>query len=610
MHPSILLLSGSLLYSLLVISLFYSKERIDLFENRAYRAILINTVIGIVVDIAGIFSHMLLPETSFLRWFIVKIYFIYIINYLFFLNSYIYLSINSQEYTDNIDKYKKYVNKQIIIYIILIFINLILPFQYFNENKIVYVYGLNSYYVFGVAGIFIIYWTLFMIIRRKKLNIKFAPLIAFITLGTVFGVVQFLFPELLVITSVFSFITVMMYHTIENPDLNVIKKINIAKDQAEKANRAKTDFLSSMSHEIRTPLNAIVGFSQDIMQENDMKIIKEEAKDIVIASQTLLELVNGILDLSKIEANKMELVESEYVLVKEANDISNLIRTRLSEKPIEFEFDFAHDLPYKLYGDVGKIKQIMTNFLTNAVKYTEKGKITFRLNCVNGVDETTLVISVSDTGRGIKTEDVNKLFQKFERLDEDKNTTVEGTGLGLAITKSFVEMMGGRVNVHSVYGEGSNFVAYIKQKIVQREFPDDYSSINEDKTIEVVNKWPGKKVLVVDDNLLNIKVATRILEKYELDVDKVDNGFAALDKVKEGIPYEIIFMDIMMPKLNGTETLRRLEEIPNFNIPVIALTADAIEGMKEKYIEEGFDDYLSKPMDSDELERVLKKYLK
>ncbi|NLA32886.1 MAG: response regulator [Mollicutes bacterium] len=609
MHPSILLLSGSLLYSLLVISLFYSKERIDLFENRAYRAILINTVIGIVVDIAGIFSHMLLPETSFLRWFIVKIYFIYIINYLFFLNSYIYLSINSQEYTDNIDKYKKYVNKQIIIYIILIFINLILPFQYFNENKIVYVYGLNSYYVFGVAGIFIIYWTLFMIIRRKKLNIKFAPLIAFITLGTVFGVVQFLFPELLVITSVFSFITVMMYHTIENPDLNIIRKINIAKDQAEKANRAKSDFLSSMSHEIRTPLNAIVGFSQDIMHENDMKIIKEEAKDIVIASQTLLELVNGILDLSKIEANKMELVETEYVLVKEANDISNLIRTRLIEKPIEFEFDFAHDLPYKLYGDVGKIKQIMTNFLTNAVKYTEKGKITFRLNCVNGVDETTLVISVSDTGRGIKTEDVNKLFQKFERLDEDKNTTVEGTGLGLAITKSFVEMMGGRVNVHSVYGEGSNFVAYIKQKIVQREFPDDYSSITEDKTIEIVSKWPGKKVLVVDDNLLNIKVATRILEKYELDVDKVDNGFAALDKVKEGMPYEIIFMDIMMPKLNGTETLRRLEEIPNFNIPVIALTADAIEGMKEKYIEEGFDDYLSKPMDSDELERVLKKYL-
>ena len=239
-----------------------------------------------------------------------------------------------------------------------------------------------------------------------------------------------------------------------------------------------------------------------------------------------------------------------------------------------------------------------------------KGKIVFRLNCVNGVDETTLVISVSDTGRGIKTEDVNKLFQKFERLDEDKNTTVEGTGLGLAITKSFVEMMGGRVNVHSVYGEGSNFVAYIKQKIVQREFPDDYSSVNEDKNVEVSYKWPDKKVLIVDDNLLNIKVASRLLEKYELNIDKVDNGFGAIDLVKEGGGYDIIFMDIMMPKLNGTETLRRLAEIPNFNIPVIALTADAIEGMREKYLEEGFDDYLSKPMSIKELERVLKRYLK
>ena len=358
-----------------------------------------------------------------------------------------------------------------------------------------------------------------------------------------------------------------------------------------------------MSHEIRTPLIAIVGFSQCIDNAETLEEAKEDAKDIVMASQTLLEIVNGILDISKIEADKMEIVNTKYNLREILDNLAKLITTRIGEKDLELKTDFALDLPDILYGDSGKVKQVITNVLTNAVKYTEKGEINFKVSCVNEQNNCRLIISISDTGRGIKQEQIDKLFTKFQRLDEDKNTTVEGTGLGLAITKRLVEMMGGKIVVSSVYGSGSTFTIYLNQEIINGLYEKE--NIIEDKVL----KFDNKKVLLVDDNKLNLKVGTKILKEYNLDITCAESGFECINKIENNNHYDIILMDIMMPKMGGVETLKRLKQMDGFNTPVIALTADAIQGKVNKYLEVGFNGYLSKPIDNDELKKVLSKHL-
>ena len=438
---------------------------------------------------------------------------------------------------------------------------------------------------------------------KFKKDIPFVILIISFILGLI---LRYYYPSLIFETFLFSFVLLIMYHTIENPDVKMLNELELAKENADRANEAKTEFLSSMSHEIRTPLNAIVGFSNSIMEDTTLEEAKTEAKDIIMASQNLLEIVNGILDISKIEAGKMEIVETEYNLLEVLNNIKKLIIPRIGDKPIEFKTSFSKDIPAIVYGDINKVREIITNLLTNAVKYTEKGIIELSVQCINAKNKTKLVISVEDTGRGIKPEKIDKLFTKFERLEEDKNTTLEGTGLGLAITKNLVEMIGGKIIVQSKYGSGSKFTVYLEQKIIQMI---DNKLISTEIKNTYTSDYSNKKILIVDDNSLNIKVATKLLKNYQITPDTALSGEECLEKIKIN-NYDLILMDDMMPNKSGTVTLQELKKNKQFNTPVVVLTANAISGMKEKYLKNGFTDYLAKPIDKLELNRILNEYLK
>ena len=501
-------LSAACISAFLVI-IFFTKKNLENTEVKIYKWLLIiNLILSVNALITYIFAKTngniaiigIMQKTHLALLNVVAYYLLYY-------NATI-LSVNN--------KFKDFFHKSnIFVTIVIVILVFLLPVEVINYDDVLDVAG-GSYYA-SITGI-IIYFLLLLIssiiyiIENKKILTKSIPFVVLIVMFCIGLLLRAHAPEIITETFCVAFALLVMYHTIENPDVKLLNQMELAKTQAEKANAAKTDFLSNMSHEIRTPLNAIVGFSEAIKEADSLEEAKEDAKDIIAASQNLLEIVNGILDISKIEANKMEIINTEYNLKNECELLSKLINARIGEKPITLNVNIAPDIPERLYGDKAKIKEILSNILTNAVKYTKEGQINFVVSCINKGNESSLVFSVEDTGRGIKPENIDKLFNKFERLDEDRNTTIEGAGLGLAITKKLVEMLNGKIIVQSVYGSGSKFTVYLKQRII-----DNYNyTPQNNNTSKAELVLPDKKVLVVDDNEMNLKIANKLLEKYKL----------------------------------------------------------------------------------------------
>lgn len=594
-----LILPGvALLINLLIMIIFYSKSRAHNAETKIYSKILIVNLIDTIITIAGYIYAKKVGQVSGIIYF-QKIYMslmllisVYIIKYNFAIMK---LKETTKTYFDYF---------LTVTYGILFMVILLTPLNVINYANVLDGYGLS----YDIALVATIIYLIFIVVtsfynfRTNIYNLKkvipFICLIIFYILGFA-G--RHYYPNIMFENFFFSYMLLIMYFTIENPDVKMIEQLNIANANALWANQAKSEFLSSMSHEIRTPLNAIVGLASQINENKDCpSSMKEDLNDILVSSNTLLEIVGNIIDINKIETSKLVIVNVPYSLRTEIDTIIKINKLKLEDKNITLNINIADSVPDNLIGDKNHLKQILNNLLTNAIKYTNNGSISIDISSTNDNNIANLTIKVSDTGIGIRKENLEKLFTKFERLDTEINSNIEGTGLGLVITKKLVELMNGTIEVSSKYNVGSTFLVKLPQKMSSTPSTLEKSNIIKDSS---------KKILLVDDNKLNIKVAKRLLNSLGYDnIVECYNGEECLEKVKNDT-FNIILMDIMMPIVDGPTALKNLQSLPNFNTPVVAITADALATSKEHYLSLGFNDYLSKPYTKEQLQGKLVKYI-
>ena len=382
------------------------------------------------------------------------------------------------------------------------------------------------------------------------------------------------------------------------------------KNRAVAVGEAKSMFLANMSHEIRTPINAVLGMNEMILRDTKEDFTREYATNIESSGNLLLSIINDILDFSKIESGKMDIIPADYELSSVINDLVNALRPKAEAKDLGFVVEVDKSIPEYLNGDENRIRQIIINIINNAIKYTEQGHVTLRINGERSKDEFMLTVSVSDTGKGIKDEDIGKLFESFRRVDEESNRNIEGTGLGLSIAGSLTELMEGRIEVESKYGKGSTFTIFIPQRITKEGEVGDYAARakeSQKKNRNHVVKFiaPKARVLVVDDNSMNLKVFKLLLRETKVQVTLAGGGQEAIE-ILENERFDLIFLDHLMPEMDGIETLKKIKELyPDITSPIIALTANAISGAREMYLENGFDGYLSKPIVASDLEDMI-----
>ncbi len=614
LSTSILFVFGCLMFTGLLSVVYFSKEKQNVLRSKIYRVILASVLCVLITEMLyllclGYFRYeMVITIVKFIHWltfiFWTCVYAIYCVVY-----------IQNLEY-DNFSeliKNSKNCKALFIISIILFICYFIIPKGVVDIEEVQSISSMADYFVLvGLTSMctyvlicaFTVYKSYPM---RRKVAISLIMMVMLVML-----VLQIMFNNVSVYTICCSLQVFFLYFIIENPDIHLAREIENLKLNIDKSNKSKTDFLSNMSHEIRTPMNAIIGFSDSLLNNPnfDEATARNDIQSIATAGTNLVDIINNILDISKIESGNDTLDNKEFNIAQIIKELGSIIEARIGNNPVKLYIELDEQIPSKVYGDSTKIYQILLNITNNAVKYTEVGKIKLSVvpEKVNG-DTVLLHFKISDTGYGIKNEDFDKIFEKFSRLDSAVSNEIEGTGLGLVITKKFVDLMGGKIWFTSEFEVGTTFYVDLPLKVIDST---PIGNVIQSSNVERVKNFldcSDFTALVVDDSKLNLKVAERLLKKYNFNVDTAQSGKDCIYKFKYGNHYDIIFLDHMMPEMDGIETARILKRLDDYDIPpIIAFTANAMNGMEEKYLSEGFDYYLPMPISTQELDKIVHKF--
>ena len=598
--------SLSIFYSILLTIVYFNKKRVKSIETKIYGALMLTNLMGLILAIFCYFGVRYMDIVPTFNFVVSRLYIVYLLTWISIFTIYVFsvscISKNRENY------YHKILNIFVFLLVLETISVFFLPLYYVNSKGLVYSYGPVSNLAYVVSVVYIILCFVIMLKNIKKIAIKkYIPLLTFMIGGSVVIVIQKLNPGLLLFTSTETFVTFLMYFTIENPDMKMIEEIHAAKEYTDNLNAEKSLFIFNMSQEIKLPVNEVSEIHKDILFEDDVNVIKEKVRLAEESTKKISDVINDVLDVSTIDSHNMKIVNNKYNIKLILKELVNIAKNNIGEKGIDFRINIDKNIPEYLYGDSIRVKQVINTVLDNAVKYTNKGFVEMSISSIMKNDVCRLIINIEDSGIGMNSETINKLFASDGKSEEE---LIHSTGLikfNLANARKLLSLIGGTIIVKSEVNKGTKVTIVIDQKKVE----DNEKELGLDVMEKYSNMYvSNKKILVVDDNESSLKIFSKMLTKENIKYEEVRSGKECLDKIRQKEKYDLILLDEKMEKLNGYETMKKLKQIRGFNIPVILTTLNPNVEINDEYLEYGFSGYLLKPFTKEDLFNVINKYLK
>ena len=592
----------SLFYSVLLNIVYFARKRLVTFENKIFEKLMITNLIGVILAIGSYFTIVNIDKYPIFNVIVSKGYIVYLLTWITLFSIYIF-AISTDDSRNRKKKINRIIKGFSILYVIFLIVIIIKPLYYHNAGGAVYSYGPSANVMYVVSSVYIAIWIVRLIINYKKIrDKKYLPIFAFMLLGVVVIIIQKSHPELLLMTSMETFIVFLMYHTIENPDMKILEEVHRAKEISDNANEEKTMFLYNMTNEIRNITKDIDYSADEILDETsnkkvDVEVINDAAREIKGSTAKFTTMTNEILDINSIDSASIKIYNDKYNVKLIIKELVTVYSKKCNVKNIAFRPSIASDIPEYLYGDSVGLKQVLDIILDNSVKYTSSGYIEFNVNAIIKNNIARLIITVEDSGTGMKAEDIIKVFNK----KNDRNEDSLNLNNNLYNAKALITLMGGTIIPSSIYGTGTTMKIVLDQKVAKE------SDEKLDKYEEVYDK---KKILLVDDNISTEKIVSKLLKDTNIELDYVSLGKEALDKIRGKEKYDLILLDEVMDPLDGVTVMKKFKDIRNFKTNVILLTRNNEYEYNEEYLTYGFSGYLLKPISKDKLFEIIDKYLK